>query len=93
MRIEEMYTGGNFKMIHLDVEPDHVGDVLNWLLCDGKYMYIYDDILVKPDYYSSYYGRPNRTIQFLVKEKDVDEMLSLCIGQEFIMKAWTLIPA
>lgn len=92
MRIEEMYTGGNFKMIYLKVEPDHVGDVLNWLLCDGKYMYIYDDILVTPYIYSDC-GRLSRVIQFLVKEKDVDEMLSRCIGQEFVMSAWTLIPA
>lgn len=92
MKIEEMFTNNpynRFKMFVLEVDPYHVGEVINMVLGDGI-TYIYDDILVTPEFYDPY-GKPHRKISFIVKEDNVDEMLSRYIGRDFIMNVYTLI--
>lgn len=92
MKNESKYINNGFRKIELKVEHDHVGEVLSRLLEDDLYMYMFDDIQVQSNFYSGYYGRPHRTIKFLTRKEYADEVLSRCIGQDFVIDCKSWIP-
>lgn len=91
MRFEEIFENNeNFKLVHLEVDPYRVGEAVDYLLSLKWTEYIYDDIQVNPFFYSSNVGNAFRQIEFITKTDKANDILSLCIGQDFITNAYVV---